>query len=210
MGYPDHVSICNMHHAACKRSMQARHACTHRLDVRDGAAFERDDPIDHANHAAGLHTADATIPAATACISSAVTRPNAHRPDLHRRPAPPRTCASVSDIATVSNNAVPLAMEITPPPPPPALKGCARGHHTTARPTEQCTRAAQRITRPSATGSVHRRCNIQRAPMHRARMQRCDASMAIQGAAMQRTTYDVRPRNRPQNTRCSPPKSHAA
>ncbi len=58
---------------------------------------------------------------------SADTRP----PDAHPARAA-RTRASVPDIATVSNSAVPLAMESTPPP-----KICARAHRAAARQPQQ-------------------------------------------------------------------------
>ena len=79
------------------------------------------------------------------CAQPAQPRPpqigRAHRPPtlapqasacLAAPPRRARTDAPVSDIATASNSAVPLAMESTPPPPPPLV--CARAQRTAARP----------------------------------------------------------------------------
>ena len=89
--------------AACEHNMR-----THRLGVRDCAAFERDDPIEHSNHSAALHPAETQIPAATVRIPSRAPAPRASARLIDARPSRTEFLASVSDIATVWNSAVPL------------------------------------------------------------------------------------------------------
>jgi hypothetical protein len=130
---------------------------------------------------------------AHACTPSADTRPNALPARLKR------TDASVLDIATASNSAVPFFIASTPPKP------CARAHRAAARPPQKpglcpisssaratqtlhnglddralrdgCTSPTQRATRTDATCNTHR-CNVQHAPMQHANARRCNAPRA--------------------------------
>ena len=124
--------------AACNvRRANETDARTHPLGARDVAAFERDSPTAHENHAAPLRTAGAAMPAASA-------------PHPVRRPHPKRTLsASVLDITTASNSAAPLAMESTPPPP--SLRPvCTQQHLTGRRPQSPAFNTVYRMHLDSA------------------------------------------------------------
>jgi hypothetical protein len=63
--------------------------------------------------------------------SAVAPRPPTPAPTAHHRTSPAHTVASVPDIATVSNSAVPLVIASTPP------SHCARAHRAAARPPQK-------------------------------------------------------------------------